>query len=171
MYCENCGAKLPENGSKCPFCETNTNVATEAVTQTQNPFLGKEYNFSGNDLVIKGRWGVRYKVTVAEDRLHFETVPAKKNKLPVIILEDILAIEESFHMRTVNILLGIFGLVLGCAGGYWGFVLPVFVLLCYRERKLKIHVRNGKILTIYSDDKESVREFIEDLKKITNIKQ
>lgn len=73
-------------------------------------------------------------------------------------------------MRTANIVLAIFGLLLGFAGGYWGFVLPVFVLLCYRERKMKIHLRNGNVLTIYSGDKESTSEFINDMRTITKIK-
>lgn len=186
MICKNCGANMGTDATECPYCGTTYSTAEGtqqmeskiAVTGQQmesldivNPLIGKEYSFSGNDLVIKGRWGVRFNISVGEDRLHFETVPAKKNLLPAVMLEDILAIEESFHMRTANILLGILGLLLGLSGGYWGFILPIFVFLCYRERKMKIYIRNGKVLTIYSDDKESVNQFIEDMKTITKIKK
>lgn len=179
MNCKNCGANVPEKAIECPFCgskienpiETNVCVVeTQTQVQPKNELIGKEYSFSGNDLVIRGRWGVKYNISVGEDRLNIETVPARKNKIPAVKLDDIMAIQESFHMRTANILLGIFGLILGCCGGIWGFILPVFVLLCFRERKMKIHLRNGNVLTIYSGDKESTIEFVEDMRKITKIK-
>ena len=183
MFCKNCGANIGSDATECPYCGTvnvqevqrqAANVVTP-VQQTEryvsaNPLLGKEYTFSGNDLVIKGRWGVKYNVTVGEDRLNFETVPAKMNKIPAVMLEDIMAIQESFHMRTANIVWAIIGLLLGLAGGYWGFIFPIFVLLFYRERKMKIHLRNGNVLTIYSDNQASTSEFVEDMKKITKIK-
>ena len=178
MNCKNCGANVPENAMECPFCSSKIEVATETnaspvgvqtQVQTQNELIGKEYSFSGNDLVIRGRWGVKHNVTVGEDRINIQTVPAKKNKIPAIMLDDIMAIQESFHMRTTNIVLAIFGLFLGFCGGFWGFLLPVFVLLCFRERKMKIHLRNGNVLTIYSDNKEATNEFINDMRKITKI--
>lgn len=92
------------------------------------------------------------------------------NKIPAVMLEDIMAIQESFHIRTANIVWAIIGLLLGLAGGYWGFIFPIFVLLFYRERKMKIHLRNGNVLTIYSDNQASTSEFVEDMKKITKIK-
>lgn len=183
MFCKNCGANISSDVKECPYCgtanvpETKQQAETQAVVQQaanpemSNPLLGKEYSFSGNDLIIRGRWGIKYNVTVGEDRLNFETVPAKKNKLPAVMLEDIMAIQESFHMRTANILWAVFGLVVGLSGNLWGFIFPIFVLLCYRERKMKIHLRNGNSLTIYSSDKESANEFIEDMKKITKIKK
>lgn len=82
-----------------------------------------------------------------------------------------MAISESFHMRNFNILLGILGIVLGFVGGLWGFLLPIAVVLLYRERKMKIHVRNGNIITIYSDTTAAFSEFIDDMKKITKINQ
>ncbi len=178
MNCKNCGANVPENAMECPFCSSKIEIPTETnvspvgeqtQVQAQNELMGKEYSFSGNDLVIRGRWGVKHNVTVGEDRINIQTVPAKKNKIPAIMLDDIMAIQESFHMRTANIFLAIFGLILGCCGGFWGFILPVFVLLCFRERKMKIHLRNGNVLTIYSDNKEATNEFIDDMRKITKI--
>lgn len=184
MFCKNCGANIGSDVTECPYCGTanvqedkqqTANVGAP-VQQTEshvsaNPLLGKEYTFSGNDLVIKGRWGVKYNVTVGEDRLNFETVPAKKNKLPAVMLEDIMAIQESFHMRTINIVLAVLGLIFGIAGGgFWCFAITALVLLLYRERKMKIHLRNGNVLTIYSGDKESTSEFINDMRTITKIK-
>ncbi len=179
MNCKNCGANVPENAMECPFCSSKIEIPTEATVspvevqtqvQPQNELMGKEYSFSGNDLVIRGRWGVKHNVTVGEDRLNIQTVPAKKNKIPAIMLEDIMAIQESFHMRTTNIVLAILGLVLGFAGGgFWCFAITAFVLLLYRERKMKIHLRNGNVLTIYSDNKEATNEFINDMRRITKI--
>lgn len=181
MRCTNCGANFEEGKNECPFCGSVVNKelsfeqpSSEMVMATQtamNPLLDKEYDFSGNDLVVKGRWGVNVNVKVGSDRLYFQTVPAKKNVLPAIMLEDIMAIEESFHMRTGNIVIAVIGLLLGLCGGAWGFLLPVLVLLLYRERKIKIHLRNGNILTIYSGDKEIAAQFVEDMKKITNIRK
>lgn len=183
MLCKNCGANIGSETSECPYCgtantpEVNPQSATVVpvqkaeIQESSNPLLGKEYAFSGNDLVIRGRWGVKFNVTVGEDRLNFETVPAKKNKLPAVMLEDIMAIQESFHMRTTNIVLAVLGLIFGIAGGgFWCFAITALVLLLYRERKMKIHLRNGNILTIYSSDKESTKEFIEDMRRITKIK-
>lgn len=181
MNCKNCGANVPENAKECPFCGTkiddalmaNDTSIVEMKTDdlTQNPILGKEYSFSGNDLVIRGRWGVKHNVTVGEDRLNIQTVPAKKNTIPAIMLEDIMAIQESFHMRTTNIVLAILGLVFGFAGGgFWCFAITALVLLLYRERKMQIHLRNGNVLTIYSDNKEDITQFISDMKLITKIK-
>ena len=182
MFCKNCGANIGSEATECPFCGTanvqEINEQTENVAVQQagsqmlaNPLLGKEYAFSGNDLVIRGRWGVKYTVTVGEDRLNFETIPAKKNKIPAVMLEDIMAIQESFHMRTTNIVLAVLGLICGFAGGgFWCFAIAAIVLLLYRERKMKIHLRNGNVVTIYSGNKESTKEFIEDMKKITKIK-
>ena len=179
MNCKNCGANVPENAVECPFCSSKIekpavyNVAPVEVqtqVQTKNELIGKEYSFSGNDLVIKGRWGVKHNVTVGEDRLNISTVPARKNKIPAIMLEDILAIQESFHMRTTNIVLAILGLIFGFAGGgFWCFAITALVLLLYRERKMIIHLRNGNFLTIYSEDEESTNEFINDMRKITKI--
>ena len=181
MRCTNCGANFDDGANECPFCgsavskelsfEKPDNGKIIAQQTAMNPLLDKEYNFSGNDLLLRGRWGVNVNVKVGEDRLFFQTVPAKKNVLPAVMLEDIMAIEENFHMRTANILIGIFGLILGFSGGLWGFVLPVFVLLLYRERKIKIHLRNGNVLTIYSGDKEIATQFVDDMKKITKIRQ
>ena len=185
MFCKNCGANISSNVLECQYCgsanlqESNERIEEKVASPvsqretpvTTNPLLGKEYSFSGNDLVIRGRYGVRFNVMIGEDRLNFETVPAKKNKLPAVMLEDIMAIQESFHMRKTNIILAILGLLLGFAGGYWGFILPILVLLFFRERKMKIHLRNGNSLTIYSGNKESINEFIEDMKKITKIKK
>ena len=180
MKCTNCGANFEGNSNECPFCGSTVNkelsfeqptASATVVPTTMNPLLDKEYNFSGNDLVVKGRWGVNVNVKVGEDRLYLATVPAKKNVLPAIMLEDIMAIEDSFHMRTANIIIGIIGLLLGFAGGAWGFLFPVLVLLLYRERKIKIHLRNGNVLTIYSGDKELASQFVEDMKKITKIRQ
>ncbi len=179
MKCRNCGADFENGASKCPFCgtsadwdisfEKNDNIV-DTATQTMNPLLNKEYHFSGNDLAVKGRWGVSVNVTVGEDRLYIETIPAKKNVLPAIILEDIMAIKDEFHLRTANVVIGIIGLILGLLSTPWGFVFPVFVLLFYRERKIVMHLRNGNVLTIYSNDKVIVEQFIEDMKKITKIK-
>lgn len=181
MRCTNCGANFDDKANECPFCgstankelsfEQAINAGVSMSNTAMNPLLDKEYNFSGNDLVIKGRWGVNVNVKVGEDRLFFETVPAKKNVLPAIMLEDIMAINESFYMRTANIVIGVIGFLLGISGGYWGFLLPVLVFLLYRERKIKIHLRNGNILTIYSGDKEIASQFVEDMKKITKIRQ
>lgn len=181
MTCTNCGANFEDGAKECPFCGSavNNELAFEqpangdvvAMQSAMNPLLDKEYNFSGNDLVIKGRWGVSVNVKVGTDRLYFQTVPAKKNVLPAIMLEDIMAMEESLHIRKGNIVLGVIGLLLGFCGGVWGFVLPIFVLLLYRERKIKIHLRNGNILTIYSGDKALAAQFVEDMKKITKIRQ
>lgn len=179
MNCKNCGANVPENEMECPFCGTaidnpadsELSLGNKSKIRSNNPFVGKEYSFSGNDLIVRGRWGVRYKITVGEDRLQFETTPPKKNKVPVVMLDDILAIDESFHMRTFNIILGILGIVLGFVGGLWGFLLPIAVVLLYRERKMKIHVRNGNIITVYSDTTAAFSEFIDDMKKITKINQ
>lgn len=184
MFCKNCGANIGADVPECPYCGTanvpeakqQTANVVAPIHQTEssvsaNPLLGKEYAFSGNDLVIRGRWGVKYNVTVGDDRLNLETVPAKKNKLPAVMLEDIMAIQESFHMRTTNIVLAVLGLVFGIAGGgFWCFAIAALVLLFYRERKMKIHLRNGNVLTIYSGNKESIKEFIEDMRKITKIK-
>lgn len=181
MRCTNCGANFDDKANECPFCgsivnrelsfKQSANAGVVATNTAMNPLLDKEYNFSGNDLVVKGRWGVNVNVKVGEDRLFFETVPAKKNVLPAVMLEDIMAINESFHMRTANIVIGVIGFLLGIAGGYWGFLLPVLVFFLYRERRIKIHLRNGNVLTIYSDDKEIALQFVEDMKKITKIKQ
>ena len=180
MRCTSCGANFEDDAKECPFCGSSVNREltfehfTNQVLNTEqtfmNPLLDKEYKFSGNDLVVRGRWGVNVNVKVGEDRLYFETFPAKKNVLPAIMLEDIMAIEESFHMRTANIVIGAIGFFLGFFGG-WGFLIPIIVLLLYRERKIKIHIRNGNILTIYSSDKELASQFVEDMKKITKIKQ
>lgn len=183
MLCKNCGANIGSETSECPYCgtanvpEVNPQSATVVPVQqvasemSTNPLLGKEYAFSGNDLIIRGRWGVKYNVTVGEDRLNFETIPAKKNKLPAVMLEDIMAIQESFHMRTFNIVLAVLGILCGLAGGgFWCWLIPVVVFLLYRERKMKIHLRNGNVLTIYSGNKESTKEFIDDMRRITKIK-
>ena len=179
MNCKNCGANVPENAIECPFCSsiiensTETNVSSIGEqTQVQNPneLMGKEYSFSGNDLVIRGRWSVKHNITVGKDRINIQTVPAKKNKIPAIMLEDIMAIQESFHMRTTNIVLAILGFVFGFAGGgIWCFAITAFVLLFYRERKMTMHLRNGNVLTIYSDNQEATNEFINDMRKITKI--
>jgi len=184
MFCKNCGANIGSDITECPYCGTanipevkqQTGNVVVPVQQTEgqvaaNPLLGKEYAFSGNDLVVRGRWGIKYNVAVGEDRLNIETVPAKKNKLPAIMLEDIMAIKESFHMRTVNIVLAVLGILGGLGGGgFWCWLIPVVVILLYRERKMKIHLRNGNVLTIYSDNKENISEFINDMRKITKIK-
>ena len=178
MNCKNCGANVPENVMECPFCSSKIEIPVETTVspvgvqtqvQPQNELMGKEYSFSGNDLVIRGRWGVRHNVTVGEDRINIQTVPAKKNKIPAVMLDDIMAIQESFHMRTTNIVMAILGLILGCCGAIVCFIFPLFVLLFFRERKIKIHLRNGKVLTIYSDNKEDSNEFINDMRKITKI--
>ena len=181
MRCTNCGANFDDGVGECPFCgsenhkklsfEQVPNVEIVQIQTAMNPLLDTEYNFSGNDLVIKGRWGVSVNVKVGEDRLFFKTVPAKKNVLPAVMLEDIMAIEESAYIRSANIVIGVIGLLLGFAGGLWGFLLPILVLLLYRERKIRMHLRNGNILTIYSGDKELAVQFVEDMKKITKIRQ
>lgn len=181
MRCTNCGANFDDKAEECPFCgsaikrELSSGQTTNkeaAISPTEmNPLLDKEYKFSGNDLVVRGRWGVNVNIKVGEDRLFFETVPAKKNVLPAVMLEDIMAIDESFHMRTANIVISIIGLLLGIAGAVWGFLFPVLVFFLYRERKIKIHLRNGYILTIYSSDKVLASQFVEDMKKITKIRQ
>lgn len=179
MHCKDCGANVPENAMDCPFCGSKIEIPIEtkvipvgvqAQVQPQNELIGKEYSFSGNDLVIRGRWGVKHNVSVGEDRINIQTVPTRKNKIPAIMLEDIMAIQESFHMRTTNIVLAILGLVFGFAGGgFWCFAITAFVLLFYRERKMKFHLRNGNVLTIYSDNKEAINEFINDMRRITKI--
>lgn len=182
MRCSNCGANIDDNMEECSFCGTVISrevpdvqpVKSENLTDTQktaNSLIGKEYDFSGNDLMIRGRWGVRVNVKVGDDRLYFETYPARKNVLPAIMLEDIMAIEEKFYMRTTNKVIAIIGGLLGCSGAFVFFLIPIFVLLLYRERQIKIHMRNGNILTIYSDDRALAEEFVEDMKKITKIKQ
>lgn len=181
MRCVNCGANFDEGERECPFCGTpvkkeNTyeekkNGSVEVRVTDMNPLLDKEYTFSGNDILIRGRWGITVNVKVGDDRLYFETIPAKKNVLPAVMLEDIMAIENKFHMRMANIIIGIIGLVLGIAGGTWCFLLPILVILLYRERKIQIYLRNGNVLTIYEGSKANAELFIEDMKKITKIKQ
>lgn len=180
MRCINCGASFEEGTKECPFCGSHVHSeiplestvnGVNAEQTALNPLIDKEYDFSGNDLVVRGRWGVNVNVKVGEDRLYFETIPAKKNVLPAIMLEDIMAIENNFHMRTANIVIAVIGLILGFCGGVWFFLAPILVLLLYRERKIRIHIRNGNILTIYSSDKEIANQFVEDMKKITKIRQ
>lgn len=182
MICKNCGATMGAEVTECPYCGTpnlpeqgeqqvQTQTAEQAAAPAGNPLIGKEYRFSGNDLVIKGRWGVQFHISVGEDRLFLETTPARKNLIPAVMLEDILAIEDSFHLRTANIVLGVLGLLVGISASAWGFLIPILVLIFYRERKVTMHLRSGQKLTIYSGSKESVRQFIEDMKLITKIRK
>lgn len=127
--------------------------------------LSKIYNFSGNELMVKGQWGVEENVRVTSDRLYLQTYKDGKCTLSTAMLEDIMLIEESFHMRIGNIVLGGIGLILGFIGSAMGFILPI-VSLMYCERKITIYLRNGNILTIYSRDEELATQFIEDMKKI-----
>lgn len=170
MICKNCGVDIGSQ-TTCPHCGTNqpeTLQQTEAPVST-NPLLGKEYAFSGNDLVLRGRWGIKFHISVGKDRLNIETVPAKKNKIPVVMLDDILSIQESFHMRKMNIFLAVMGVLSVFVGEFWGLVVTALILIFFRERKMKIHLRNGNVLTIYSEDKDSIPMFIEDMRKITKI--
>lgn len=177
MNCKNCGASVSENARECPFCGSKIEKSTAVKTSSSgtpmqsNPFVGKEYSFSGNDLLLKGRWSTRFKVSVGEDRLNFEASPKKYNTVPAIMLEDIIGIEESFHMRKFNIVMAVLGGIFGLLGEYECFLLPILAFLLYRERKIKIFARNGQIVTIYSENKGDIEAFVADMKKITNIKK
>ena len=176
MFCKNCGTNMGENANICPNCGTNNLTSVTAQQNSNpmpaNPLIGKEYDFSGNTFVIKDKLGVRCNVRVEEDRLHITKRPAKKKKdIPVVMLDDILAIKQKFHMRMINI---IFSVACVISAFYnedrlWLLIFPVFVILLYRERKIEIYIRNGQVLTIYSDKKNKADEFVEDMSRITKI--
>lgn len=145
-----------------------TTVSEESTQTITNPLLNKKYKFSGNDLVIKGRWGIKSTVKMGSDRLNIQTFPSRKNIYPVVMLEDIVSIEEGFYMRTANIVLAVIGLLMAILSPAY-LIIPALVLLLYREQKINIHLRNGNILTIYSEKKSLTSEFISDIKTVCKI--
>lgn len=176
MFCKNCGTNMGENANICPNCGTNnlTSVTAQKNSNSNpmpaNPLIGKEYDFSGNILIYRA--GVRCNVRVDEDRLYITKRPAKKkNDIPVVMLDDILAIKQKFHMRTINIIYSVLMVIaaLNYDEGFWLLIFPVLHILFYRERKIEIYIRNGQVLTIYSDKKNKADEFVEDMSRITKI--
>lgn len=178
MFCKNCGTNMGENANICPNCGTNnlTSVTAQQNSNSNpmpaNPLIGKEYDFSGNTFIYRDVLGERCNVRVEEDRLHITKRPAKKKKdIPVVMLDDILAIKQKFHMRKINIVFSILCVILALNydEGFWLLIFPVFLILLYRERKIEIYIRNGQVLTIYSDKKNKADEFVEDMSRITKI--
>lgn len=165
MICKSCEKEIPDNVTECPHCHT---VVSENTVS--NPLLGKKYSFvSARGSTITGLTARIFSdVEVFEDRIRIEMKPKRLNRAPVILLEDIMAIQIS---KRINFYYWFFIIV----SIFLAFSSPLYLLLTALtiflgiERKIQIVQRNGITVTLYSHDKELAEIFVEDMKTITKI--
>ena len=184
MQCKKCG-QINEEGAKfCGGCgsaldmtETTTttsdnveeNVEEGSANQSKsNSLVGKEYEFRGGFAMLhSGR--VYYHVVVQEDRLLIDSKPKRKVKIPVAMLEDITAIEEGFYMSPYTYAGIVLSIALTLIGAIPMLLYLAFLVIFCRERRIKIHLKNGGMIPITACSQADTETFIDDMKQITNI--
>lgn len=134
--------------------------------------IGKKYNFTsarGTTFKIIGSGKVRNEVTFSDDRLLIDTFPKSASTVPVALYEDIIGINVSVKLNAYYIILIILSLV------STPFVPPMIILAIFlfwigRDRKITITQRGGMSIVIYSRTKNKAEEFVNDIKKVANIR-
>ena len=168
MNCRKCGAELPENVSVCPTCNEAVNQNSE-ISSEGNALVGKEYLFtSSRGFGVTGEAKMVTGVKIEEDKLLINIRPRKKNICPVILLEDILAVEISNIFAFWYMAMAAVCLIAGFFTYVTFLFIPLWIWLAM-NKKIVISQRNGVNLVIWERSKKKAYAFKEDLKKITKI--
>lgn len=184
MRCERCGAEILDNVEVCPYCEGKVERKHNIVPviqqeemqsmqheQSINELNGKKYELiSSRYMNWRGVLDSRVKSTVevVDDRLQINIKPKRMNVSPVIMLEDILAIELSKKVCPLFVAYAILAVIAGFYSPFF-FLLAVLFLVVGCNTKITITQRNGIKVVMYSKDKGIAEKFKEEMKKITKI--
>lgn len=201
MKCKQCGAELTQVSKFCPVCGATLEQEekiTETVTETQvndnnvatketkkksvvkkqntavssNPLKGKKYSFKsaqGQRLTFTGKNYTN--IEVGEDRLFFDIRPNKFNKVPVMYLEDITAINFKSNITILGWIWLVIDIFLVLGGVVWlGVILAVLDLFIFSQKEVTIYQRNNSNVKFWADNTKEMNKFIEDMKQITNIR-
>lgn len=181
MKCTNCGAELTEGMVVCPYCATRVEAtaqisqgaAPQPVSVPVNTLVGKRYGFistRGGNMrgIINSR--IISDVEVAGDRLLIDIRPKRLNMVPVVILEDITAIDITVKINLYYWFLIVVSVFCAIPTMGAGLILTALLVWAGRQRKITISQRNGKDVVIYSRNKEDAEKFKADMKAIANIR-
>lgn len=180
MKCTNCGAELTEEMVVCPYCATRVETAVQMpqavlqpVSAPANPLAGKRYGFistRGGNMrgIINSK--IISNVEVAGDRLLIDIRPKRLNTVPVVILEDITAIDVTVKINLYYWFLIVVSVFCAISTMGAGLILTALLVWAGRQRKITISQRNGKDIVMYSRNKEDAERFKADMKTITNIR-
>ena len=190
-----CAAEIPKGSVVCPYCDAeivaDPKKNKETIDSSEEPkseeisleddetdvdneadeLVGKRYELRssrGMRMFSLFNTSVRSVVHIGEDRLHISIKPDKMNVSPVIMLEDILAIELKRKMAPYYVILIIFGII-ACFSNPLFILLVLFLWWSGTNTKITISQRNGIRVVMYAMLKSEAVAFKEDMKKITNI--
>ena len=179
MKCNNCGAEITEGMVVCPYCATQVEPSVQVLQEVsqsdpiqENTIVGKKYEFvSAYGTNMRGILSSRIysNVEIAGDRILINISPKRLNTAPVVILEDITAIDISVK---INLYYWFFIVISAIAAiGTMGVSLLLTALFVFvgRNQIITISQRNGKNVVMYSHDKQAAEAFREDMKTITKI--
>lgn len=186
MKCISCGGEIPEGARVCPYCDVEVVANTKEPLKTQETLqpkdetevknepvslVGKRYEMhssQGMNVWAIFRTRVRSVVQVGEDRLLISIKPDRMNVSPVIMLEDVLAIELKRKISPYYWVL-IICAICACFTSLWFILLVLLFWWAGTNTKIIISQRNGVRVVMYSNARADAVAFKEDMKKITNI--
>ena len=109
-------------------------------------------------------------VEIAGDRCLIDIRPKRLNTVPVVILEDITAIDITVKINLYYWFLIVVSVFCAIPTVGAGLILTALLVWAGRQRKITISQRNGKDIIMYSRNKEDAEKFKADMKTITNIR-
>ena len=179
MKCQNCGAELTEGMVVCPYCATRVEAPVQMpqeappVSVPVNSLAGKRYSFistRGGNMrgIINSK--IISNVEVAEDRLIIDIIPKRLNTVPVVILEDITAIDLSVKINFYYWFMIVASALCALVTGGITLIFTALFVWAGRQQKITISQRNGKDVVMYSRNKEDAEGFKADMKTITDIR-
>lgn len=185
--CPQCGAPVDPGATECRFCgekfaiqQMNQQLKQASEPQAQPQIIiqndnsrktvseRKEYNFrsgSGLNWITFGTGRITTNVVVDNDRMKIEMTPSRFNKVPVILLDDILNVEVKFKFAVYWIIYSIICLIVCLANPLFLILLALFIFAGI-NRKIIIHQRNGIDVCIYAKDKQLAQTFQSEINSI-----
>lgn len=170
MYCEKCGAQLPEGTEDCPVC-----------AQKKADLVGQVFEFCHESgMSSRSVTEINHKVTLQEDEMTIVrqkslTVFRKRSKPPLsqtVKYREIKSVEAKTNLSMVEVPIIVFFLLLALVSGFslysviW-LILAALAVKSAIQTVISIHLRSGAVIRIpYSAQQAVSAEFIDALNTV-----
>lgn len=152
----------------------NVDTLNTAGEETQKPDAIKKYNFvsaAGANMLAPKLFvftdsTVKTEVRLYEDRLEFDILPKRFNKVPLVYLSDIKVVDVGKKIHTLTWLRLFASLVLAVCTVGLGLILTVIVLVGGVDNVVTVYCKDGRHAVFFSGDKAAAEQFRQDIEQI-----
>lgn len=165
-FCEYCGRKL-EEGENCD-CQI---VEEDASEIKENSMDGKSYSFISSPFMCLSinRGKIFTDVDMDGEKMNIKISPKRKNKVPTVYFKDVKEVNVSVKISIYSMVCAMAFLLVGVVkSSIVCCLLGVFWVWFSTSRRIRISLKDGRSVDIYSTEKALAEEFVNELSKVLN---